>query len=238
MFRSQRYTSATSQSLQSLPSFNTVFNNKEDLLKSLEDDNLELLKKNINSNTVNDILNKRLGYNALHLAIKYENNNTIPYLLSIGADPFKRTNNGKDAYELSMQFCHRVLLDADINKIKDLNTTNSILEKKIVNLTSNNKILTDGIDKMNSKYAILKEETKNIKCENTKLKSDLSVSNTSNCSIQEKNGLLTNENKKLKSEITILNNDLDSLNNEHKNLKRKYDSLDESYDGLLKKIKR
>lgn len=218
-----------------------------DIIYSISIDNFEELTKLINKNNVNDIIDNKNGYNALHYAVKFNNNKMIDYLLSIGANPYIKTGSNsaftfitqEDAFDLSLKFQSKHIISYELNENKKKNSefqrTVSSLEKKVLNLDTNNKYLINSVDELILKNNLLKKDNSVLKIANTNL-------NKSNNSLSENNIRLDKENSDLKKEVIILKDknsllkkEYDTLDTNHKSLKRKYDSLDESYCGLLNK---
>jgi ankyrin repeat protein len=218
-----------------------------DIIYSISIDNFEELTKLINKNNVNDIIDNKNGYNALHYAVKFNNNKMIDYLLSIGANPYIKTGSNstftfitqEDAFDLSLKFQSKHIISYELNENKKKNSefqrTISSLEKKVLNLDTNNKYLINSVDELVLKNNLLKKDNSTLKIANTNL-------NKLNISLNENNTKLYKETSDLKKEVIILKDknsllkkEYDTLDTNHKSLKRKYDSLDESYSGLLNK---
>lgn len=220
------------------------------IIYSLSTDNYEEFTKLVNKNNVNDIIDNKNGYNALHHAIRNNNNKMIDYLLSIGADPYIKTGsnssfsfiNQEDAFDLSLKFQNKHIITYVLNKDKKNNTeltkTISSLEKKVFNLETNNKYLVNSVDDLIFKNNLLKKDYNSLKTTNLSL-------NKLNSSLTASNLKLDTENKELKKKVSFLDQSLsivkkenETLITDNKCLKRKYDSISESYCGLLNKTRK
>jgi hypothetical protein len=222
----------------------------DDIIYSLSTDNYEEFTRLVNKNNVNDIIDNKNGYNALHHAIRANNNKMIDYLLSIGADPYIKTGSNssfsfiiqEDAFDLSLKFQNKHIITYELNENKkknsELQKTISTLEKKILNLDTNNKYLVNSVDDLIFKNNLLKKDYNSLKTTNLN-------SNKLNNSLTASNLKLDTENKELKKKVSFLDETLSIVKKENetlltnnKSLKRKFDSLEESYCGLLNKTRK
>jgi len=141
---------------------------KNDTIYYIVTANVDKVKKLVLSSNVNQIIDNRNGYTALHYAIQSGNKELIDYMMSIGANTNIRTSMGHDAYDISLQYHNRNLIDNVLfynNKtINELKSTVSSLEEK--NRVSENRIsyLTNlSQESENSKRKIDALTTENIK---------------------------------------------------------------------------
>jgi ankyrin repeat protein len=210
---------------------------------------LRLLKNLVTESNVNQIIDAKNKYTALHYAIRFNNESMIDYLLSIGANPSLKTIDSQTAFDLSLKYQTKTVYEHEIKDLKlnvsELKGTVSALERKIENNTIDTKYLVKSIDDLVAKNNNLKCDFSEIKKENLSLKNRNSLLIKENSSLLDTKSRLENirdDNKKemiyLQTENKSLNKSVDTLNSEIKTLKRKYESLDESYNGLLTKIQK
>lgn len=202
------------------------------------------IEKLINLNDINEIIDKKNKYTALHYAIKMNNEKLIKFLLKNGADILQKTQDGLNAIDLCLKYqCKTAIVETIFNKENEINSLDREiiqLSKKINNTEVNNKYLISSIDDLNLKNNILKNENnvlkKNISNLNdglSKLNKDYVKLQNSNSTLTQQNKDLNHENKNLKNEINQENKYYEELNDKYSSLKRKYDKLDESYEGIL-----
>ena len=74
--------------------------------------NLKEVKRLVNAPNVNNLIDNTNNYTALHHAVRVKgNNDIIEYLMSIGANPKIKQNEGKDSIDLSIEANYRFLID-------------------------------------------------------------------------------------------------------------------------------
>lgn len=185
-----------------------------DIIYSIIIDDYEELKKLVNSSNVNEIIDDKNKYNALHYAIYANKIDIIDYLLLIGADPYLKNGDRNDAFDMSLKFQSRILFDYIHKKLNQENCDLCIqidkLEKKIADTNENNDYLQKSMYNLTTKFNIFKNEVFSLKRERI---------------------LLKDKNDNLEKNIL-------SLQDDNNKLKRDYESLNQSYDGLLTKIKK
>ena len=213
-----------------------------DILYSISTDNYDDLYKLINEANVNNIIDKKNGFTALHYAIKFNNDKMIHLLLSMGADPEMKTLDGQNSFDLSLKYQTKSVINYSLTEKNEINNelkkVIKSLERKNVEVESNNKYLLKSVDEGTYKLNTLKTEINTLKfantglrTENCYLKKDLNTLSSEKISLQKKNTEITEENNILKPEN-------ENLTSQLKSLKRKYEKLDESYSGLLSKIQK
>lgn len=194
---------------------------EKDILYAIATDNIENSKKYINITNVNNIIDKKNGYTALHYAIKTGNKDLIHYLLTLKANTKMKTNDGMDAFDLSMRFQNKALYEFIIreqtDKISVLEENYSVLSTKNKQVETRNRYLLKTIDTNGQKMNDLKTDLFSLKNTNLALKT---------------------ENADLKSKNSEISAELTELKDSNNKLKRKYDELDQSYDGLLDNIRK
>lgn len=220
-----------------------------DILYFMSTDNYEDFSKLITESNVNNTIDTKNGYNALHYAIRLNNEKMMEYLLNMGANPYLKSYTKEDAFDLSLKYQTKYVITYELNDMnetnKELKTTISTLNKKINDIDCMNKRLTRSVNDSAIKNSLLKNQVNELKKEQTSLKNkNISLMNNNNdllfskSSIETKNDSLKRDVVNLQNEITSLKEDNNGLTTEIKSLKRKYDSLDKSYNGLLTKIKK
>ena len=220
-----------------------------DVIYCMSIDDLKGLKNLVTESNVNQIIDTKNKYTALHYAIRFNNESMIDYLLSIGANPLLETIDKENAFDLSFKYQIKVVYDYEIKDLKlnisELKGTVSALERKIQNNAIDTKYLVKSIDDLVLKNNNLKCDFSDVKKENLSLKSKNSLLIKENSLLLDSKSRLETirtESKKelidLQTENDSLNKSVDTLNSEVKTLKRKYDSLDDSYNGLLTKIQK
>lgn len=137
--------------------------------------NLQEVRLLVNSSNVNDIIDTTNNYTALHHAVRIRgNNDVIEYLMSIGANPKLKQDEGKDCIDLAIEANYRYLIDRlikekdiELDKIYDkfdtINYQYKDLERKNEKLVEENEYLK----KSTSQYV---EKIETLKTENTGLK--------------------------------------------------------------------
>jgi len=220
-----------------------------DILYNISIDNLNELKTLINEGNVNNIIDSKNGYTALHYAIKLNHDKIIDFLLNMGANPTIKNYDKQDCFDLSLRYQSKSLINYEINDKKVINNelqkTVSSLERKISNLETNNKYLVKSVDDANIKIGILKDEVSSLKKDNTTLKTNIARTTIDNDNLRTTKIKFENEKKILNNELIIAKDQIstitkerDTLDTNFKSLKRKYDKLDESYSGLLEKTRK
>jgi ankyrin repeat protein len=166
-------------------------NNNDDILVAIVTNNLTRLRKLLNYHNVNNIIDSKNNYNALHYAVTLPNDDIIKYILELGANPKIKQNEGYDAYDLSLRSGKKIIFEyfEKENKIKidKLETENSILSVKIDDLKKNNEFLSESFDAFNDKISSLHQiiEVKNKDI--NKLKRDLEESEKAFINVLKKN---------------------------------------------------
>jgi ankyrin repeat protein len=216
----------------------------DEIIYSLSLGDLEAIKRYLNSSNVNSILSNSLT--SLQCAIKFGHDHVIKYLLEIGADPYIKTINSQNSFDLSIMYHNKTLIIETVNKrdkkVSDLENDIKTIQKKLTSSENTNHVLTKTIDDANTKLSIFKEESKVIKSENSKLKINISLCNTKFDALNTRYNDLSQKNAKLNYDLGIadkafikVEDKYSALEEEHNSLKRKHSKLEESFDGLLKK---
>lgn len=137
--------------------------------------NITNLRRLVNSSNVNNIIDKKNKYTALHHAVRIKKNDQIiEYLMSCGANPSIKQDEGKDAIDLSIESNYRYLIDRLLNeketdldilytKYDDLNYKVKGLERTNQDLVKTNEYLTKSTTEYVEKIESLKVENSNLK---------------------------------------------------------------------------
>ena len=207
----------------------------EDIPRAIRDDDYLSLSKLINKNNVNAIIDNTTSFTALHYAIKFDNKNIIDLLLNMGANPYLKTTDGTDAYDLSLKYQTNYVFLHTINQ-KDmannnLKAVNISLEKKVSETESLSRYYLKKIDELGVKSNSLRNEC-------SEVKKDLNF-------VTSENKLIKLELDKKNSKINLLEKELDKkeleinvVHRKHDDLKRRYDDLDNSCNNMLNMNKR
>jgi len=205
----------------------------DNILFAMTTDNYLEFAKYITEVNVNNIIDSKNGFTALHYAVKFNNEKMIEYLLNMGANPRLQTNTNKDAFDLSLKYQSKCAIMYELNDkcetSKELQKTISFLEKKIITLNENNIYLMKTANEAVRKNDFLRVQNNEKENENLGLKHK-------NSELFQENSSLKSNNVSLCDEISTLKKDNSVLKEDNIKTKRKYNSLDQSYIGLLNKI--
>jgi ankyrin repeat protein len=207
--------------------------------------NYKNLIEQINEKNVNNILDKKTKYTAIHYAIKNNSSKIIDYLLSIGANYYLKTSDGESCSDLALKyqckfFFSKIDNDRSIlkDRLEDIQYDKIELEYKIKDY----KKEIEKVTKINIKNKDEVKKVKNIfdklKQENEDLLINYKELYEENEKLYDLIDKLEKNEKKISENISNLQTTLKCMNDENINLKRKYDDLDQSYDGMLKKIRK
>jgi ankyrin repeat protein len=126
--------------------------NSADIVYYLSTGNIAEIKRIINSFNVDDIVDDKNKYTALHYAIRFGNKEIIDYLLSLNSSITKKTANNEDALDLCLKYQNRDLINATLNdknsKIVSLKKDIDVLERKNKMMDSNNAYLVKSVDNL------------------------------------------------------------------------------------------
>ncbi len=224
----------TGSNIRTMSSINSVYTNNTssssslsntDIVYAIAIDDLDQVKRLINSSNVNNVIDTKNNFTALHIAIsKSSNSEIVKYLLSIGANPDLKTKSNADSYDLAFDHRNRHVFNYAVEKantkVDELLVKNDSLNAKINDLTDKNHYLT----KSNEKYG------EKLRSELGPIKSQLTSSNNEvtritklydekrdECNtLKRKVGELTEENTKLKRDLTDAENALGNILKKHK----------------------
>lgn len=136
--------------------------------------NLREVRRLVNTTNVNEIIDGKNRYTALHYAVKLPNNDIVEYLMNCGADPNIKNNEDKDSIDLSIEANKRFLINKVISgNSRELDQAYAKLDETKYNLRSiekkNKELLETNtyLEKINGEYSRkideLKEENKIVK---------------------------------------------------------------------------
>ena len=229
--------------------FYSTTSKNSDILYFMSIGNYDDFSKLITEANVNNIIDTKNGYTALHYAIRLDNEKMMEYVLNMGGNPYLKTLTKEDAFDLSLKYQTKFVITHQIDDMKEINKelqkTISTLNKKINDMDINSKYFVKSVDELVMKNNLLKTQISDFKKEQVCLKSKNTFITQENnnlsfslSSIETKNDGLRKDVVVLQDQVISLRQDKEGLTTELKSLKRKYDSLDQSYSGLLTKIKK
>jgi ankyrin repeat protein len=135
--------------------------------------NITEIRNLVNNININDVIDDKNKFTALHYAIKFGDKEIINYLLSLKASITKKTASDEDAIDLSFKYHNRDVINATLNEknnqIKNLQKDIEHSEKKRRNLESNNSYLVKSVDNLVEKNDSLKYEINALQDKNKEL---------------------------------------------------------------------
>lgn len=146
----------------------------DEIIFAIVTGNLREVTRLVNSSNINNVIDTKNRYTALHYAVKLPNNDIVEYLMNCGADPNVKQNEGKDSIDLSIEANKRFLinkvmaknereLDDVYNKLDENKHNMRTLERKNKELTESNTYLEKVNGEFGRKIEELKEENKSVK---------------------------------------------------------------------------
>lgn len=155
-------------------------NYNDDIIVAIVTNNLTRVRSLLNRNNVNNIIDNKNNYTALHYAVTLPNNDITKFILELGGDPKIKQSEDYDAYELALRsgkkFIFKYFEQQQQVKIDSLQTDNSKLVLKIDDFKRTNDTLIESMDKFNSKINALHKVIEIKDKEIVKLKRDLDES--------------------------------------------------------------
>jgi ankyrin repeat protein len=149
-------------------------NNHSDIIYNLSTDNYEAFAALLNESNVNDIIDTKNGYTALHYAIMFNREKFITFLLEKGANTDIKTSENQDAFDLSLKYQNKISFLHEIDKKNKANSELqriiTMKERDIKDLEINNKYLDDMFNEVTLKNSLLKVDNENLKEEINTLK--------------------------------------------------------------------
>lgn len=190
-------------------------NKSQHIIFSAVTSNLQEIKRLVTSSNVNNCIDEKNKFTVLHYAVKNRGNDAIiEYLLSVGADPKIKQNEGLDSIDLSIESNYRYLID-------------KILKEKDAELDK----IYNKLDSLRWEYKDLDEKNKHL----------IDTNNYINKSIElhiNKTESAISENKTLKLENKVLKKENGDLKLENQSLKRKYTNSELAFENLLRKTRK
>ena len=165
-------------------------NSNDEIIVAIVTNNISSLKLMLNENNINNIIDNKNNYTALHYAVTLPNNDITKLILDLGGNPKIKQNDGHDAYELALKsgkkYIFQYIEQKQQNKIDDLKVDNIKLTSNVDDLKRTNKYLNDTIDKFNDKINTLNDiiEVKDKKIR--KIECDLEESDRAFCNLLKK----------------------------------------------------
>jgi len=149
---------------------NTKNNNNDDIIVAIVTNNLTKVKSLLNKNNVNDIIDTKNNYTALHYAVTLPNNDITKLIIELGGNPQMKQNEGYDAFELALRsgkkFIFEYYKQLQQTKINDLEKDNIKLTTRVDELKRINQYLNDSADdynkKINSLHKVIRDKDEEI----------------------------------------------------------------------------
>lgn len=147
----------------------------DEIIFAIVTGNVDSVRRLVNNTNVNKVIDRKNNYTALHHAVRIKRNDEIiEYLLSIGANPSIKQNEGKDAVDLSIEANYRYLIDKMLkqkdteldkiySKFDDINYGYKNLERKNKELVEENNYLKKSASEYVCKIEELKTENVSLK---------------------------------------------------------------------------
>ena len=198
-----------------LTQLKTATANTSDIMYAISINDLNQLKKLINEANVNNVIDTKNRYTALHHAIRMNNESMVNWILDMGANPSLKTIIGDDAIDLSLKFqCNTAikhLLDDKNDTISTLKSSVSNLEKKTLNLESTN-------DHLSKSFLKVSDDKSRLTTENSTLNKTIARNEVTISSLRE-------DNHRLDGEVKSLKRKYNTLYEEHANLNKSFTTL-------------
>jgi ankyrin repeat protein len=148
------------------------------------------LERHINEANINNVIDNKNGYTALHYALRTGNEDIIQYLLNMGADPYIKTSDNQDAFDLCLKYNTKYVIKYKIDELKELNADlNKNLvstQSKLTEMTKNNRYMIKAFDELSMKYSKVDSENEKLKDEVISLREDNESLNTNMNSLKRK----------------------------------------------------
>lgn len=152
-------------------------NRNDEIIVAIVTNNLTKLKSLLNQENVNNIIDTKNNYTALHYAVTLPNNIITNLILELGADPNTKQSDGYDSFELSLRsgkkFIFSYFQQKQEIKIDNLEIENIRMTTIIDELKKTNNYLCETMDDYNERINKLNEVVEIKEKENNKLKRDL-----------------------------------------------------------------
>lgn len=146
---------------------------KLNLIYYLSIGNINEIKLLVNETNVDDVIDEKNKFTALHYAIKFGDKEIINYLLSLKPSITKKTASGEDAIDISFKYHNKDVINATLldknNQIKNLQKDIDLSERKRRNLETNNSYLVKSVDGLVEKNDQLKYEINVLQNKNKEL---------------------------------------------------------------------
>ena len=155
----------------------TISSRNNDIIYAIITNNLVKLKSLLNENNINNVIDNKNNYNALHYAVTLPNNDITEYILKLGGNPELTQIDGHNSFELSLRSGKKFIFEYydNINqdKIKELKKDNIRLTNNIDDIKKTNDYLSSSVDIYNKKINSLNTNIEIKNKEIVKLKRNL-----------------------------------------------------------------
>lgn len=185
------------------------------IMYAISIDDLTQLKKLINEANVNNVIDTKNLFTALHHAIRMNNESMVNWLLDMGANPSLKTITGDDAIDLSIKFQSNTAINHLLN---DKNDTISVLKSSVSNLEKKTRNLESTNDHLSKSFLKVSDDKSRLSTENSTLNKTISRHEVTISSLRE-------DNHRLDGEVKSLKRKYDTLSEEHANLNKSFTTL-------------
>ena len=189
--------------------------NNDSIIFAIVTNNITEFKRLITRDNVNRIIDTKNRYTALHYAIQMRNEEMIRYLSQFDAEPTIKNNEGQDAFDMSIRYQIRTLIDAEFqeknNTIKTQQQTINSTKDKVVLLEKQVVFLESTISKVSKERDVFKSENSGIKTENVELKKNNAILKQSNTELDSKYKEADASRNQLKRKVEELDKMIDTL---------------------------
>lgn len=239
-------------------------NINNDILYNIVTNNFERITQLVTVNNINNIIDTKNDYTALHYAIVLNNNKLLEFLLNLNPKflRLKSETSGSlititpidlsdelNIYNFALKHQNMYIFDYILkqksDKIASLNKNIVSSTDKINDIESNNKYLLSNVDKSNILIKQLRQDITDLKMDLSYTKSLLINSDNAYNKTKKEFDDMRNHYDKLRVDIININKTHDSLKDssermdtENKSLKRKLSEEQDAYSGLLNSIKK
>jgi hypothetical protein len=214
----------------------------DSIIFSISTNNIGELRKYVTKENVNRIIDSKNRYTALHYAIQMRNEEMVRYLLSLDAEPSIKNGEGMDAFDMSIRFQLRTVIDSELNLknnfiksqqhiIKTTGDKLSIVEKHV-------EFLESSINKNKTEVNILKSENTTLKGQVSDLKVQLANSTKDATQYKLKYDGIVSQHTTEKRKFDSIKAEYDALDRSHTELKKRWKEQDTIIDNLLESNKK
>lgn len=207
------------------------------IIYAIATNKMEDLKKYINKDNVNRVIDNKNNYTALHYAIQMRNEAMIKYILSLDAEPTIKNGNGQDAFDMSLMFQMRTVIDCELaeknSHIKTQQQTITSITEKLKTSEDHVKYLQSTIDKSSTEVRVLRNESASLRSNVSDLRTQLNNIGHTNTQYKNRCEMLTVENNTMKRKLDTLQIDYNNMETKYNNLKKEFNEQDTIINNLL-----